>query len=393
MPNRKIIQFYRNNTIFLPAQGKTAKNVAKEYVENLQISFNDGEVIQTRYKEQDEDTKAMLCVYHNTDGQTGWTFIDDGVGDTLIPSKTSDLTNDSGFITTHQDLSAYVNNALYDSSTKKIVLKHDNITLFELDVINTLDSSAIISSINNGIVTIKAGLTETDGVITNSSVQDIVLAKIATTASPSDLNVTYNNTTQDLQTTLNTIKSEINSAASSSTEYIVCNNIASEIPSGFTYYNGVTGTMAASSLTTGKVYLIKNSANSYEQVITTQDGSTYSWTSLGSTTVDLTGVVKNITINGTTYSVTTGNNVNIGEVLTDIIAQTNISNANTDFVHVTSTVSSASNGQKIVTLSAESNIVTVQSGDNGLANASDIKDYVDNRVIFKNWYNNDIVNS
>ena len=391
MPNKKI-QFLRNSTIYTPSNGQTAKDVAKSAIEESIVSLlpSDGEFICARYQETNEDVKTLLCVYHNVGARTGWTFFDDTGGNIFVPTRTSDLTNDSGFLTSHQDLSTYVNNATYDSTNKKIILKHDNTTLVEVDCINTLDSSAVISSVSNGVVTLKAGLIETDGMISNTTSSDITLSRIATTASPSDMNVTYNNTVQDLQTVLNVIKSEINSAASSSTEYIVCQNVASEIPSGFTYYNGNSGTLTATATTTGKVYLIKNSASSYEQVITTQNNNTYSWTSLGSTTVDLSGVVRTITVNGASYNAGNGNTVNLGELITSVIGQTTIANANTDFVHITASTSSASNGNKTVTLTAETNVVSVSSGNNGLANASDIKNYVDNRVVFKNWYNNDI---
>ena len=65
--------------------------------------------------------------------------------------------------------------------------------------IAALDGSAGIASESNGVVTIKAGVTETDGVISNSSASDITLAKLATTAAAEDLS--YTNTTSGLTAT------------------------------------------------------------------------------------------------------------------------------------------------------------------------------------------------
>lgn len=52
-----------------------------------------------------------------------------------------------------------------------------------------LDGSAGIASVASDIVTIKAGLTETDGVIGNSSADDIVLAKVAKTGAAADVSI------------------------------------------------------------------------------------------------------------------------------------------------------------------------------------------------------------
>ena len=58
------------------------------------------------------------------------------------------------------------------------------------DAIEALDGSATIATLADGVVTIKAGVVETNGVIANSEgAADIVLKKIATTAKAEDINV------------------------------------------------------------------------------------------------------------------------------------------------------------------------------------------------------------
>ena len=58
------------------------------------------------------------------------------------------------------------------------------------DAIDALNGSATIATEADGVVTIKAGVVETNGVIANSEgVADIVLKKVATTAKAEDINV------------------------------------------------------------------------------------------------------------------------------------------------------------------------------------------------------------
>ena len=56
------------------------------------------------------------------------------------------------------------------------------------DSIEALDASGIsIASVDEGVVTLKAGLAEADGIISNTSDSDIVLAKVATTGAAADV--------------------------------------------------------------------------------------------------------------------------------------------------------------------------------------------------------------
>lgn len=55
------------------------------------------------------------------------------------------------------------------------------------DGIDALDGSATIATVNQGVVTLKGGIEEVDGVIANDSSSDIILAKVATTGAAIDV--------------------------------------------------------------------------------------------------------------------------------------------------------------------------------------------------------------
>ncbi len=68
---------------------------------------------------------------------------------------------------------------------------HGKITEFVTDSIEALDASGIgIASVSEGVVTLKAGLAEADGIISNTSDADITLAKAATTGAAEDISIT-----------------------------------------------------------------------------------------------------------------------------------------------------------------------------------------------------------
>lgn len=251
--------------------------------------------------------------------------------------------------------------------------------------INTLDGTATIASVSNDVVTLKSGISETNGVISNSSENDITLHKIATTGSPNDINVTYNNESVSLQTALTNIKTGIDNAASVGTQYIVSNSI--QTTPNVTTYNGQTGTLSPSSTTAGRVYLVPNGTDSYAQYITTQSGSTYSWTSLGSTTVDLSGVAKIISLNGKQYAVSEGTTlIDLGTVVTSINGQSQITNANTSYVHtVASTTLNSSTGSNEVSLETQVKLGSVTNNSAGIAEATDVRAYLDNKIIIRTW--------
>lgn len=251
--------------------------------------------------------------------------------------------------------------------------------------INTLDGTATIASVSNNVVTLKSGISETNGVISNSSENDITLHKIATTGSPNDINVTYNNESVSLQTALTNIKTGIDNAASVGTQYIVSSS--RQTTPNVATYNGQTGTLSPSSTTTGRVYLVPNGTDSYAQYITTQSGTTYSWTSLGSTTVDLSGVAKIISLNGKQYAVSEGTTlIDLGTVVTSINAQSQITNANTSYVHtVASTTLNSSTGSNEVSLETQVKLGSVTNNSAGIAEATDVRAYLDNKIIIRTW--------
>ena len=251
--------------------------------------------------------------------------------------------------------------------------------------INTLDGTATIASVLNNVVTLKSGISETNGVISNSSENDITLHKIATTGSPNDINVTYNNESVSLQTALTNIKTGIDNAASVGTQYIVSNSI--QTTPNVTTYNGQTGTLSPSSTTAGRVYLVTNGTDSYTQYITTQSDTTYSWTSLGSTTVDLSGVAKIISLNGKQYAVSEGTTlVDLGTVVTSINGQSQITNGNTSYVHtVASTALNSSTGSNEVSLETQVKLGSVTNNSAGIAEATDVRANLDNKIIIRTW--------
>lgn len=251
--------------------------------------------------------------------------------------------------------------------------------------INTLDGSATIASVSNNVVTLKSGISETNGVISNSSENDITLHKIATTGSPNDINVTYNNESVSLQTALTNIKTGIDNAASVGTQYIVSNSI--QTTPNVATYNGQKGMLSPSSTTAGRVYLVPNGTDSYVQYITTQSGTTYSWTSLGSTTVDLSGVAKIISLNGKQYAVSEGTTlIDLGTVVTSINGQSQITNANTSYVHtVASTTLNSSTGSNEVSLETQVKLGSVTNNSAGIAEATDVRANLDNKIIIRTW--------
>lgn len=255
------------------------------------------------------------------------------------------------------------------------------------DKFTSLDGTAGIASVANNIVTIKSGISEQEGIISNSSGSDITLHKVASTGSPDDITVQYNNQSISLSNALTSIKSGIDTAQSTGTQYIVSGSTANT-PNTATF-EGSQGTLAPSSSTTGKVYLVPNDNESYTQYVTTQSGSSYQWTSLGSTTVDLTGVVKIISMNGKHFAVAEGTTlIDLGDVVKEITGQSSINNANTEYVHITSTASkNATTGNNIVSLSGQLKTGDINANTSGVAVIENIKPYIDSKVVIRTWTN------
>lgn len=93
-----------------------------------------------------------------------------------------------------QDRTGEINAASIDTATGVVSFKHDDTVKFTVSLadylaaeIAKLDGSAVIASNVDGVVTIKAGVSEADGKIANAAGDDIVLKKVATTGKAADI--------------------------------------------------------------------------------------------------------------------------------------------------------------------------------------------------------------
>ena len=93
-----------------------------------------------------------------------------------------------------QDRTGEINAASIDTATGIVSFKHDDAEIFSVSLadylaaeVAKLDGSAVIASNVDGVVTIKAGVSEADGKIANASGDDIVLKKVATTGKAADI--------------------------------------------------------------------------------------------------------------------------------------------------------------------------------------------------------------
>ena len=93
-----------------------------------------------------------------------------------------------------QDRTGEINAASIDTTTGIVSFKHGDTVKFTVSLagylaaeIAKLDGSAVIASNVDGVVTIKAGVSEADGKISNAAGDDIVLKKVATTGKAADI--------------------------------------------------------------------------------------------------------------------------------------------------------------------------------------------------------------
>lgn len=272
------------------------------------------------------------------------------------------------------------------------------------DAIGDLDSSVVIATETNNIVTIKSSVVETDGTLNNTGSSEITLSKVASTGSSSDVSVTYASSTENVQNAITDIDSRLTSLASNQIQYIVPSSNATT-PSGYSHYYSdnqrYQGTLTASADTMNRVYVCRTtSGGDYHQIITVKSatGNTYSWLDLGTKEIDLSGYIKSVTVNGSEYTVTgSGTSITLMDVLTSITGENDIVSGNSDFISVIATPGTASGGQKNVTLTSKlkmQDIATATNDNNGLASSKNIKDYVQNNLTtIRTWSDSDIVNS
>ena len=93
-----------------------------------------------------------------------------------------------------QDRTGEINAASIDTATGVVSFKNGDTVKFTVSLadylaaeIAKLDGSAVIASNVDGVVTIKAGVSEEDGKISNATGDDIVLKKVATTGKAADI--------------------------------------------------------------------------------------------------------------------------------------------------------------------------------------------------------------
>lgn len=119
-----------------------------------------------------------------------------------------------------QDTTGEVKSAVLDKTSGIVSFKNkDNVEKFSLDLspyiaaeIAKLDGTATIASVTDGVVTIKAGIAETDGKVANDANADIVLAKVATTGKAED--VALNSTLKIGKTEIKDVQGAITGIAS-----------------------------------------------------------------------------------------------------------------------------------------------------------------------------------
>lgn len=272
------------------------------------------------------------------------------------------------------------------------------------NAVEDLDSSIVIVTKTNDIITLKTSIVEQNGKLSNSESGEISLSKVASTGNSSDISVTYSSSTSTVQNAITDIDSRITSLSSNQLQYIVPSSNATT-PRGYSHYYGTNqryqGNLTASADTMNRIYVCRTtSGGDYHQIITVKsaNGNTYSWLDLGTKEIDLSGYIKSITVNGTEY-VTTGSGtaVTLIDVLTSITGEADIVPGNSEFVSVIATPEAASNGQKNVILSSKlkmQNISSATTENNGLASSKDIKDYVQsNLTTIRTWTDADIINN
>lgn len=118
------------------------------------------------------------------------------------------------------------------------------------DIIEALDGSATIASVSGDVVTIKAGLTQTDGAVTNSSDSDITLAAVAKTGEAED--VGYDNTTSgltatDVQAAIDEVAAASAGGVGSKTVYITetAGSSSDAFSKRYGIYQGATGSASS----------------------------------------------------------------------------------------------------------------------------------------------------
>jgi len=320
----------------------------------------------------------------------------------------------------------------YDDSTNKIATQST-----VSDAIDGLESTATIASVSSDVVTLKAGLVETDGIVTNNSNADIVLAKVAKTGTAADVAVVDANgklDATDVESALEELAGAIadNEVSVAANEKIISMLNSNELSTTLTVaiekkgevgsqkdyivLKGING--AEISSVDASSFVVDGMLDSAELVTTTESGvsvqtpyikltfntdsgkqpirfsvsslvDTYTSGDTNTLTVSnytITPVTAAVAENGT--ALTTGGQVYTaiaatkGQDIQTITGETATTQGN--YINVKVSATKGQNDDNY-TLSTTSNVTTqaVSTADSshmGLAEASDVKSYVDTKV-------------
>lgn len=184
-----------NNSEFL-ASGITtsALNIAQESNNPVEVSGNNG-TITISHATTTPRTAAAVKVGNDgyghvlvgdalTAGDIAYIGVQGGtVGSALDSFKQKDSEHDTKIAANTAAI-----NTLNDADTVE-----GSVAKSIKDAISELEGNATIATVNDGVVKLKAGVTEANGVISNSTGTDITLAKVATTGAAADVSITDTN--------------------------------------------------------------------------------------------------------------------------------------------------------------------------------------------------------
>ena len=303
-----------------------------------------------------------------------------------------------------------------------------------------LDGSATIASKSGDVVTLKAGLTEVDGVVSNNSGTDIVLEEVATTGAAADVSIADANskfTATTVEGALEELKDAITSTTVSvaSNEKIISKSNSNELSSTLTIaiekqgesgnqkdyivLKGINDTEVAK--VDASAFVLDGMLDSAELVTTAESGVSiqvpyikltfntasqkqpvrFSVSSLVDTytsgnTTALTVSGYQITPNTSAVAENAGTLTTGGQVYTAIQNATNqiqtitgeTATTQGDYINVKVSAAKGTNDNNY-TLSTTSNVTThavstAASGADGLATALDVKTYVDTKAAVVN---------
>lgn len=217
-----VYSLYQGVTAGDDAAAKLAKkigdiNIPKDYL----VRSATIEVVTTAdepYSGAEVGDKYIDFVINTKDGDTGtpqhiYIALDDLVA-VMSGGTTSEITV---AIDSHNEITATVNKisgdkVIYAEGTGGAadVTVNDKLDALEDaigDGIDALDGSATIATESAGIVTLKGGISEVDGVISNDSSSDITLAKVATTGAAIDVSYGASSNVKAALDTIGTIPS------------------------------------------------------------------------------------------------------------------------------------------------------------------------------------------